>query len=187
MAAQEPLTRQALVAAMAAGAKFDFLLFWGHTARRGGKDDKVVLSQWYPQSFQVDGIDYPTAEHYMMAGKARLFRDELTLARILAAATPKDAKQLGREVRDYDDKQWRQHRFEIVVAGNLAKFGQNPALRDFLLQSGDKVIVEASPVDKIWGIGLAADAPAATQPAKWQGENLLGFALMRVRQLLREP
>lgn len=117
----------------------------------------------------------------MMAAKARLFDDHRTCAQILAAGHPQEAKRLGRHVQGFDEAIWEQHRSAIVVQGNVAKFTQHAALRHFLLQTGEQVLVEASPVDRLWGIGLAADNPAATQPAQWPGLNLLGFALMQVR------
>lgn len=124
----------------------------------------------------------------MMATKARLFNDSPALGRILAAPTPGEAKVIGRSVTGFDDDTWRQHCFQAVYQGNLAKFRQHPALRDYLLGSGNRILVEASPVDRIWGIGLAADAPGAGDPACWPGANLLGFALMDVRRLLQsEP
>jgi ribA/ribD-fused uncharacterized protein len=122
----------------------------------------------------------------MMSGKARLFGDEETAAAIVAAAHPKQAKDLGRRVRGFDDDTWVAARFDLVVRGNLAKFGQNDDLRGFLLGTGQRVLVEASPVDRVWGIGLAADDERAEHPARWNGLNLLGFALMDVRQILLE-
>ncbi|HLK96213.1 MAG TPA: NADAR family protein [Hymenobacter sp.] len=161
-----------------------YLLFWGHTVRPNEPVGKECFSQWYPAAFTLDGDTYATAEHYMMAEKARLFNDETTRAAILQAAHPNDAKKLGRRVKGFDDAQWNAARFAIVVRGNEAKFSQHPAMRDFLLQSGARVLVEASPVDTIWGIGLAQDSPRATNPAEWRGLNLLGFALMEVRDNL---
>ena len=117
----------------------------------------------------------------MMAEKARLFDDAATLARVLVAPTPNDAKSLGRRVAGYDDARWAARRFEAVVEGNRAKFSQSGKLRDFLLDTGAVVLVEASPVDAIWGIGLAANDLRAADPLQWQGLNLLGFALMVVR------
>jgi ribA/ribD-fused uncharacterized protein len=124
------------------------------------------------------------AEHYMMWGKAMLFGDAATAERVLAAAEPKQAKALGREVRDFDQRRWEEHRLDIVVAGNTAKFGQHENLRQFLVGTGDQVLVEASPLDRVWGIGLSADDPRATDPDQWQGLNLLGEALMKVRAAL---
>lgn len=120
----------------------------------------------------------------MMAGKARLFGDEESVPGILAARTPAEAKKRGRLVRGFDDAAWTAARFELVVDGNVAKFGQDPALRDYLLGTRDRVLVEASPVDRVWGIGLAADDERAADPARWRGLNLLGFALMEARERL---
>lgn len=142
------------------------------------------LSQWWPAAFTVDGVRYPTAEHYMMAAKARLSGDAEAAGKILAAPHPGAAKALGRQVRGFDEQRWAQHRFGVVVAGNLAKFGQHPQLRDFLAGTGSRVLVEASPRDLVWGIGLAAGGERAGSPERWPGLNLLGFALMEVRRRL---
>jgi ribA/ribD-fused uncharacterized protein len=120
----------------------------------------------------------------MMAGKGRLFGDQDAFQKILAAAHPGEAKKLGRGVKGFDNQSWTDHRFQIVVDANVAKFGQNQALKDFLLTSADRILVEASPVDKIWGIGLAGDDSRAQDPERWQGLNLLGFALMEARRIL---
>jgi hypothetical protein len=121
----------------------------------------------------------------MMAEKARLFGDEAIRQEILATTHPKQAKALGRQVANFDNDTWVKHRFEIVVQGNKAKFSQHESLRTFLHNTGKRVLVEASPVDKIWGIGLAEDHPDAIAPERWQGLNLLGFALMVVREQLQ--
>lgn len=176
---------ETLLAAMEAGARPKYLCFWSHQARPGMPPGRECLSQWYPAAFTLDAVEYPTAEHYMMAEKARLFGDEESRARILAAPHPDAAKRLGRAVGAFDEAVWDAHRFAIVVRGNAAKFGQNAALKAFLLATGERVLVEASPVDRVWGIGLAADDPRAEQPAQWNGLNLLGFALMDVREQLR--
>lgn len=160
-----------------------YLYFWGHT-QHGQATTKACFSQWYPAAFTVDGVTYPTAEHWMMVGKARLF-DPACIERILANPDPSAAKAFGRKINYFDQSVWLQHRFDLVVQGNLAKFSQNAALKEFLLATADQVLVEASPVDQLWGIGLAADDPRAANPADWRGLNLLGFALMRVREQLR--
>jgi ribA/ribD-fused uncharacterized protein len=121
----------------------------------------------------------------MMWRKAMLFDDPATARDILAVAHPRQAKALGRRVTGFDDRVWDEHRFDVVVEGNLAKFGQHPELGAVLLNTGDRVLVEASPLDRVWGIGLSRDDPAAPDPARWRGLNLLGFALMRVRAALR--
>lgn len=121
----------------------------------------------------------------MMAGKARLFSDEETLAKILSAKTPGEAKKLGRLVRNFDDRLWKTARWDIVVQGNVAKFSQHAELAEHLLKTGDAILVEASPFDRIWGIGMAASNPKADNPDQWQGQNLLGFALVEVRERLK--
>jgi ribA/ribD-fused uncharacterized protein len=120
----------------------------------------------------------------MMYHKAKLFGDQLACERVLQATNPGDVKAIGREVLGFDQSLWEKERFDIVVNGNLAKFSQHAALKGYLVATGSKVLVEASPVDRIWGIGLAKDDPAAQNPNSWKGENLLGFALMEVRQKL---
>lgn len=165
----------------AGGERLEFLFFWGHrTPGRG------YLSQWWPSPFTVGGVEYATAEHYMMAEKARLFGDAETAAAVVGATHPRRAKDLGRRVRDFDEGTWREHRVSIVTRGNEAKFAQNGELRDFLLGTGSRVLVEASPLDRIWGIGLAAEDEHAEFPSRWRGLNLLGFALMEARARLRE-
>jgi ribA/ribD-fused uncharacterized protein len=175
---------ESLRAAVASGLRPTFLFFWGHTAKDGSVG-KHVLSQWWPALFTVDGQSYPTAEHYMMAEKARLFGDAATRAQIIAAQSPAEVKTLGRQVRGFDEEHWVENRFAIALRGNIAKFGQNPELKDWLLGTAPAVLVEASPVDTIWGIGLGADDKRASDPGKWRGLNLLGFALMQAREALQ--
>lgn len=185
MTLQDVRDREGLTALVRSGARPKYLFFWGHTPLPNGEIGKPCFSQWWTAPFTVDGERYPTAEHFMMAEKARLFGDEAARVRILSAPNPGAAKRLGREVRGFEDSRWEAARFEFVVRGNLAKFEQNPPLREFLLDTKDRILVEASPVDRIWGIGLAADDPRAENPEQWRGLNLLGFALMEVRALLR--
>ncbi|GAB7037886.1 MULTISPECIES: NADAR family protein [Catenuloplanes] len=165
----------------AAGERVKYVFFWGHQPRRDGAD---CLSQWAPSPFTVDGVRFATAEHYMMWGKAMLFGDDRTAARVLDATHPKQAKDIGRQVRGFDEEAWVAARTGIVVDGNVAKFRQNPAMGEYLVGTGNRVLVEASPLDRVWGIGLAADDPRASDPRRWRGLNLLGFALMDVRQRL---
>lgn len=164
----------------------EFLFFWGHQPSRDGSIIKTCLSQWWPSSFSENGITYQTAEHYMMMQKAKLFGDEVTLNRMLTKDSPKDIKDLGRQIQHFDDQIWDQNKFDIVRRGNYLKFSQNKELKHFLLQTKNKILVEASPVDAIWGIGLKEDHPNAYNPELWRGENLLGFALMEVRDQLNE-
>jgi ribA/ribD-fused uncharacterized protein len=146
---------------------------------------KECLSQWWPAKFVVDDVTYSSAEHFMMAGKARLFGDEAVLSRIFQAPTPGEAKKLGRQVRGFEQARWNAVAFNVVVRGNTEKFKQNPELLEFLLGTNTMVLVEASTVDRVWGIGLAASDPLARDPQAWLGGNLLGFALMAARQVLR--
>ena len=162
----------------------DFVFFWGHVAR-AEKLAKACLSQWYPCGFEVDGFYYNCAEQFMMAEKARLFHDEETLSKIMQAYDPMEQKKLGRRVQGYDNDVWKACCFDVVVRGNIAKFSQNEKLRDFLISTGDRILVEASPKDAVWGIGLDEESPDAINPRKWPGTNLLGFALMEVRDVLR--
>lgn len=177
--------RAQLETAYRSKSRLKFLFFWGHQASKDGRTTSSCFSQWWPAPFKANGARYPTAEHWMMAEKARLFGDPAAVSAILAAASPKQAKQLGREVRGFDPARWDCEKMRIVTEGNLHKFGQNTLLKDFLLSTGDSILVEASPVDRIWGIGLAADDERAGNPLLWRGENLLGFALMETREKLR--
>ena len=162
-----------------------FLFFWGHQPNKDGSISKTCFSQWWLSSFEVDKVTYKTAEHWMMAKKAELFKDDKILDKILQAKSPAEAKKFGREVKNYNETIWLAARFEIVKQGNYHKFSQNSELKTFLLNTKDRVLVEASPVDAIWGIGMASDHKNALNPAKWQGLNLLGFALMEVRDELK--
>jgi ribA/ribD-fused uncharacterized protein len=162
-----------------------FLFFWGHQPLRSGGVGPGCLSQWWEgHAFSVDGVSYRTAEHWMMAHKAQLFGDEETFARIIQASHPRQAKELGRQIRSFDEKTWTARRFEIVVAGSIAKFGGHPELKAYLLGTGTRILIEASPPDSIWGIGLSADDDRAADAREWNGLNLLGFALMEARAQL---
>lgn len=167
------------------GRNVEFLFFWGHHPRPDGSIGPSCLSQWWPAPFVVDGLAFRTAEHYMMWRKATLFDDAAIAEQVLTATDLRQVKALGRKVHGFEPGAWEASRVDIVVTGNLAKFQQNDDLCAYLLSTGDRVIVEASPVDSIWGIGLAADDPRACEPAQWRGLNLLGFALTHVRTTLR--
>ncbi|MBS7256217.1 NADAR family protein [Flavobacterium branchiicola] len=162
-----------------------FLFFWGHQPNKDGSISKTCFSQWWLSSFDVEGITYKTAEHWMMAKKAELFQDKEIFNKILKVNSPAEAKKLGRLVKNYDDKVWLANRYEIVKEGNYHKFSQNPDLKVFLLNTNDRVLVEASPVDPIWGIGMGGDHKDVFNPKAWKGLNLLGFALMEVRDELK--
>ncbi|MFR0356886.1 NADAR family protein [Streptomyces sediminimaris] len=179
-------SRDALIREVRAGTRIRYLHFWGDRARAGGRVGPGCLSQWWPSPFTVDGVTYGTAEHWMMAAKARLFGDAEAERRALAAEHPSLAKKAGRLVRGFDERTWERERFGVVVEGSVHKFTAHADLREFLLNTGERVLVEASPVDRVWGIGRAADDEAATDPERWRGPNLLGFALMEARRRLRE-
>lgn len=151
------------------------ILFWGGP-----------FSQWYPAPMVIDGTTYWTAEQWMMACKARHFKDDESLVKIMAIKDPSVQKQLGRKVKGFDAKVWEKVCQEYVYIGNLHKFTQTPGLKGYLIGTKDKEIVEASPYDKIWGIGLGENDPDALDKSKWQGQNLLGIAIMRVRKELME-
>lgn len=172
--------RDDLCARFNTGERFKYMFFWSHQTGNDGLSASC-FSQWYEAAFWVESQRYTTAEHFMMAEKAALFGDKQTRAKILAAPTPGAAKALGRCVSGFDENTWIANRFAIAMRGNHAKFSQNPELGGFLKQTGSRILVEASPVDRIWGIGLVQDDPRAANPNCWQGLNLLGFALMRVR------
>jgi ribA/ribD-fused uncharacterized protein len=142
------------------------------------------FSQWHPCTFTGDGHAFCCAEQFMMHGKAVLFGDAKIAAQILAATDPKQHKALGRKVAGFDAARWRAAREGIVKAGNHAKFTQNPALLATLLATRGTTLVEASPFDRIWGIGLAATDPRASDPSKWRGQNLLGKILTELRDEL---
>ncbi|WP_434595295.1 NADAR family protein [Streptomyces sp. A5-4] len=179
-----PRSVEEAVAAERRGERLRQLLFWGHRPNRDGTPGPSCLSQWWEAGFSEDGHTYRSAEHYMMAHKAWLFGDPATAARILEAGHPNEAKKLGRQIGGFDSAVWDAERYGIVVRGNIAKFGRHDDLRAFLLGTRDRVLVEASPVDRIWGIGLAADDGRSASPATWNGLNLLGFALMDARDAL---
>lgn len=175
---------QSLQQAVRSGKKYHYLHFWSHRARYPGSIDASCLSQWSAAPFELDGFHYPTAEHYMMAEKARVFEDVEIEQKVLASTDPCAAKKLGRQIVSFNNKVWMKYRFDIVVRGNVAKFSQNEPMGRFLIETGNKVLVEASPNDDVWGIGLTGNDAGAHNPLKWPGLNLLGFALMAARDAI---
>jgi ribA/ribD-fused uncharacterized protein len=168
------------------GREFSYMFFWGHREKTLGVADKSCFSQWYPRGFRLDEVYYPTAEHYMMVEKARLFEPS-RMEMVLNAKTTKEVKLLGRSIKNFDEKIWVEKSFDIVVKGNMAKFSQHEDLKAFLFSTGSKVIVEASLYDKVWGIGMLGDDKRALHPLEWNGLNKLGFVLMLVREkMLRD-
>lgn len=147
------------------------LYFWGG-----------YCSQWHRSKFIVEGIEYNCAEQYMMAEKARLFNDQESLYNIMLEYDPRNQKILGKNVRNFDKAKWDSVCRLIVYRGNLAKFSQNSGLCDWLLlDTGNLKLVEASPYDNIWGIGLNPCDPLRFDEKNWKGTNWLGEAIMQVR------
>jgi ribA/ribD-fused uncharacterized protein len=166
------------------GARPRYIHFWGPNPRVPGQIDESCLCNWYPAGFIAGDTVYRTTEHYLMAEKARLFGDEDIRAQILAAETPLEAQTLGRWIANFEEARWRQQRVSSVIDGNLCKFRQNPALSLYLRKTAPCVLVETSPWDAVWGVGLDRTSPKASDPLQWKGLNLLGFALMEVRERL---
>lgn len=150
------------------------LYFWG-----------TYLSNWYRCSFKDSQFTYLSSEAYLMAKKALLFNDVESAQKIVNTSDPKAQKALGRLVRGFSEELWNQHKFEIMVQGLLLKFEQNESLKKQLLSTGEKVLVEGSPYDRIWGVGLHYTDLLILDESKWMGENLLGKALMEVRSQIK--
>lgn len=168
-----------------AAQDFNCLFFWGHQPNKSGIISKSCMSQWWISEFESDGKKFSSAEQWMMYQKALLFNDQEIAATILITLDPAKVKQLGRKVKGFDENIWKSNCYDIVVEGNSLKFGQEASLREYLLSTGDKILVEASPYDKIWGIGMKSDAEGIDNPYNWRGQNFLGFALMEVRDRLK--
>lgn len=143
------------------------------------------FSQWYRSKFVLDGVTYNTAEQYMMAMKADYFGDKDTLAKILKSKDPSEQKSLGRQVANFDTEAWNAVSRGFVYKANMAKFSDT-TLKQIIISTGNKELVEASPYDKIWGIGLGQDNPDRFDKSKWRGTNWLGEVLMKVRKDIQE-
>jgi ribA/ribD-fused uncharacterized protein len=164
----------------------EYLFFYGHGKSAGSH---AVLSNWYvlerPFKDQY-GNAFPTSEHFMMFAKARLFNDDDMATRILSCSSALEAKRLGRKVRGFDAKTWNERCIDLVADGCVLKFSQCSICRDVLLSTDQRILVEAAPRDRVWGIGMGAKNPARLDAGTWRGENRLGEALMIVRGRLRE-
>jgi len=143
-----------------------------------------IYANWYLAEFVVNGQSFNCGEQWMMFSKAVLFGDLEVAVKILQEIHPRRQKLLGRQVRGFDVAIWTVHSEDLVFTGVLEKFRQNAALGAELLATGEALLVEASPDDRIWGIGLEEEDPRALDPTQWQGENRLGKVLMRVRASL---
>lgn len=145
------------------------------------------FSQWHPAEFVLDELTFCCTEQAMMYSKAILFGDTETAAEIMATTSPAQHKALGRKVSEFEEATWRDAREQIVYRANLAKFSQNPELHAALMATAGTTLVEASPTDRIWGIGLSVEDLAADDAKSWRGRNLLGQILTRVRDVLTPP
>lgn len=150
-----------------------YIFFWGGT-----------FSQWAWSPFEIDGVEYNCGEQYMMAKKALLFGDYDALREIMLEDEPSTQKAIGKTVKGFDKTKWEKHCRKIVYDGNYAKFTQNPKMEKELMASGQLEIVEASPTDAIWGIGMGVNHPNILDRTKWKGTNWLGIAIMEVRNAL---
>ena len=147
-------------------------------------EENGYLSNWYPSRFTVDGKEFSSMEQYMMYRKAVLFRDTIIAEQLMATDDVSEIKQLGRLVSGYNDHVWSGVRQIVVYEGLKAKFSQNEELKEKLLATKDAVLAECAVRDRIWGIGLSMTDPDRNDFDKWNGQNLLGYALMMVRERL---
>jgi ribA/ribD-fused uncharacterized protein len=168
------------------GEALNYIFFWGHTNKNSRPVGEFMLSQWYHSPFSVNEVVYKTAAHWMMARKAILFGDRESYKKILASDRPEETRGLGENIKGFDPVKWSERKYEIVKEGNFHKFHQNKKLRAYLLSTQDAILVEASPIDEAWGIGLTHDSKFAKDPYSWNGLNMLGFALMEVREYLQQ-
>ena len=178
-------TRGKIINTYQTGKMPEFCMFWKHHPAEDGKISNGCFSQWWESRFLHDGECFCCMEQCMMLGKAKLFQDKEIQEKIRGCTDQQEIKALGRAVRGVDEKLWDSVKYALILTGNYNKFAQNAELRRYLLSTEDRILVEASPYDRIWGIGLSADDPRAHNPEQWQGSNLLGFALMEVRDEIR--
>lgn len=161
---------------MLGGTKMEeFTFFWSN---------KSPFSNWYKAGFKLEDIEFNCTEQYMMYQKAQLFSDEDIASKILKTSNPGKQKDLGRQVKNFEAEVWDKHCKQIVYDANYAKFTQNENLLKRLIKTKGTTLVEASPVDNIWGIGLAEDDPKVKDRNTWQGKNLLGEILTDLRENL---
>jgi ribA/ribD-fused uncharacterized protein len=168
------------------GYRPDMILFCNHINRNFAKQGEFMLSQWYPSPFSVNEIVYKSAGHWMVARKALLIGDRESFKRIINIDRFDEAKAIVPSIEGFDESQWDEYKYDVVREGNFHKFNQNRKLREYLLSTGDAILAEANPNDNIWGIGLSKDSKNVADPYAWNGSNLLGFALMEIRDYLRQ-
>lgn len=147
-----------------------------------------IYSNWYPCKIydEFSKLNFENTEQAFMWYKANLFKDDEVKKQIELTGNPKLVKQLGRQIKNYDDVIWNEARFGWMLAVNLMKFSQHQYLRQALIETGTRTMVEASPLDKVWGVGLDENNPLILDERNWQGQNLLGKVLMRVRESIQK-
>lgn len=147
-------------------------------------EENGYLSNWYPSKFTVNDVDFSSMEQYMMYKKAVCFGDKDMANKILATDDVAEIKAFGRLVANYNESYWNGVRQIVVFEGLTAKFSQNEGLKAKLKATDNSILAECAVKDRIWGIGLSMNNPDRLQIDKWKGKNLLGYALMMVRERL---
>ncbi len=171
----EKLNKQLLLKKLSEGETFTFKGFING-----------VLSNWYPTEFVIEGVKYKSVEQYFMAKKAEFFGDNIALGRILETPDPKRAKEIGRQVRLFDEQAWLTVSEEFMQEGTLQKYKQNPQVARILQETKSDILVECNSADLIWGAGIAMQDQRLNEPFEWPGINKLGFILTEVRETLKE-
>lgn len=157
------------------------IAFFGH----GQRQEWAFMSNFYPCEIEDEGIKFTTSEQYYMYQKAKIMGDVQTADAIIEAKSPSDAKVLGKRIMPFSQILWNQRKTQVMKRALHLKFANSPILKSKLIATGDAILVEASPTDRIWGAGLLNDDPNINDPKKWRGLNLLGRCLMEVREELK--
>ena len=182
---EQKYTVNDLIKEFNADIKLDYVFFW-QTDEGKGYSSKGCFSQWQTSNFIAEARRYFCAEQYMMGRKALAFDDLETFEKIMSANHPREIKSLGRKIKNFDQTEWDYVKYSIVLNGNFYKFTQNEKMLEVLLSTENKILVEASPFDEIWGVGLSEDDEKIKNPNYWKGQNMLGFALMEVRDEIKK-
>lgn len=169
----------------------DFISFWGV---KDHKDKYRFLSNFYPCQIEVTHFDskqvkkFKSSEQLFMYKKAILFEDFKVADTIFKVNkdSPQFYKNQGRKVKGFDEDTWNENKYDLMKATLYEKFSQNTYLKKWLLNTGNSILVETSPFDRIWGIGLKNTDSGWKNVDRWKGENLLGFCLMEVRDDLNK-
>lgn len=157
--------------------KDNLVTFWNTSGEFG------CFSNWKKSIFKVGEIEFYNMEQFIMYQKALLFGDVEVAEKILKEKNPKEIKKFGREVKNFNAEIWSRNLFHLCSVGMVEKFNQNPDMKNILISTGNKTIVEASPYDKIWGIGMSETDEDILNMSKW-GENILGKMLCYTRNLI---